>query len=502
MTAITMVSPQHASTKPCTSASCCSPSRLWRTIQSIINGDQREEFRKLMGDQTKLPHLVRVLLTSRLSNNPLVYSRPSTHIDRRLLEKFGKLTPTDLNALEIALLKRHDQIAYSILLVLKRNVTPAELIQFLNHQWGKEKLTALHLASFWGMSKLVRLMLELGADPLSLSIRQLSPIDCTTHSDIISMLQQQQPPLVSSTTTTPSVSPPPPPPTPMISKRPSLLLRKAEKSFIRTSSPVYYDIDRTPVMSPLSFSSSSSSSSSLSSFDYHWTPPNSPLPSSDILSPLVQQLKLTHPAATAAAAAAAAATTTLPPPPPPPQDDNNNQVVAVMIERPGCFPRHSSSHNIIMNDNKQHIVSQKPKKVHFDPQAILMDACTRGYKDELTDYLENNSVDCNQIKDLQNRSLLHISLLYGHLDIFEYLHDKVDINLADQDGWTCLHYAAALGLWRSLQFLTSLPHCNVNARTNHGLKVEDCPESDFGKRKCKIIMDKTLSQNNVKYITK
>lgn len=519
MTAITMVSPQHASTKPCTSASCCSPSRLWRTLQSIINGDQREEFRKLMGDQTKLPHLVRVLLTSRLSNNPLVYSRPSMQIDRRLLDKFGKLTPTDLNALEIALLKRHDHLAYSIVLVLKRNVTPAELSQFLNHQWGKEKLTALHLASFWGMSKLVRLMLELGADPLSLSIRQLSPIDCTTHSDIISMLQQPTP-LVSSL--------PVSPPTPIISKRPSLLLRKAEKSFMRTGSPVYYEIDRTPVMSPLSFSSSSSSSSSLSSFDYHWTPPNSPLPSSDILSPLVHQLKLTHHS---------------PPPvstPLPPQEEeeenNNNQVMAVMIERPGCFPRHP----IIMNDNKQQIVSQKPKKVHFDPQAILMDACTRGYKEELTDYLEKNAVDCNQIKDLQNRSLLHISLLYGHLDMFEYLHDKVDINLADQDGkkkilvkkkiklthsflklgWTCLHYAAALGLWRSLQFLTSLPHCNVNARTNHGLKVEDCPESDFGKRKCKsklnqkfllfffltfffvVIMDKTLSQNNVKYIPK
>lgn len=52
-------------------------------------------------------------------------------------------------------------------------------------------------------------------------------------------------------------------------------------------------------------------------------------------------------------------------------------------------------------------------------------------------------------------------------------------------GWTSLHYAAALGLWRSLQFLLSLTHCHVDARTNHGLRVEDCPESDFGRRKCK-----------------
>lgn len=389
MSTITVV-PQHASTKPCTSASCCSPSRLWRNIQLLINGDQREEFRKLIGDQSKLPHVVRVLLTSRLSNNPLVYSKPTTHIDRRLTDKFGRLSATDLNALEIALLQKHDHIAYTIVLLLKRNATPAEVNQFLNHQWGKENLTALHLASFWGMSKLVRLMLDLGADPLTQNNRQLRPIDCTTNSDIISILQQASQPAIP----------------PVIPKLPSLLLKKAESSIMRSNSnsPVYFEIDRTPVMSPLSFSSSSSSSSSLSSFDYHWTPPNSPLPSpcSDLLSPLVHQMKLT------------------------------DQVV-VIEERPGCFPRHTSSHTIIMNDNKQQVVSQKPKKVHFDPQTILIDACIRGYKDEMMEIIDD-TVNCNEIRDLQNRSLLHLSLLFGHLDIFDYLHDKVDINLADQDG--------------------------------------------------------------------
>lgn len=57
-------------------------------------------------------------------------------------------------------------------------------------------------------------------------------------------------------------------------------------------------------------------------------------------------------------------------------------------------------------------------------------------------------------------------------------------------GWTCLHYAAALGLWQTVQFLTSIPHCNVNARTKHGLRVEDCPESEFYRRKCKMILKK------------
>lgn len=374
MSTISMVSPQHASTKPCTSASCCSPSRLWRSLQVIINGDQREEFKKLVLDQTKLPHIVRVLLTGRLSNNPLVYSKPTTQIDRRLVDKFGKLSATDLNALEIALLQKHDHIAYSIVLLLKRNATPVELKQFLNHQWGKEKLTALHLASFWGMSKLVRLMLDLGADPFIQNYRQLRPIDCTTNSDIINLLQ----------------------PIPIVTKRPSLLLKKAEISLIRSNSPSslpdhYFtkSNDITPIMSPLSFSSSSSSSSS--SFDYHWTPPTSP-----DLSHLVQQL---------------------------------DQVVVIEEQRQGCFPRHTS----IINDNKQLVVSQKQKKVHFDPQIILMDACIRGDKQEIMDMM-NDAIDFNEIRDLQNRSLLHLALLYGQEHIFMCLYDKININLADNDG--------------------------------------------------------------------
>lgn len=378
MSTINMVSPQHASKKPCTSASCCSPSRLWRNLQAIINGDKREEFKKLVSDQTKLPHIVRVVLTGRLSNNPLVYSKPSTLIDRRLVDKFGKLSATDLNALEIALLQKHDHIAYSIVLLLKRNATPAESKQFLNHQWGKEKLTALHLASFWGMSKLVRLMLDLGADPSIQNYRQLRPIDCTTNSDIITLLQ----------------------PIPVTTKRPSLLLKKAEISLNRSISPStlpdhYFSkqSDITPIMSPLSFSSSSSSSSS--SFDYHWTPPASP-----DLSHLVQQL---------------------------------DQVVVIEEERQGCFPRHTS----IMNDNKQPLVLQKQKKVHFDPQIILMDACIRGDKQEIMDIIDD-SIDLNGVRDLQNRSLLHLALLYGQEHVFMYLYDKVDINLADNDGTTYL----------------------------------------------------------------
>lgn len=439
MSAIAMVSPQHASKKPCTSASCCSPSRLWRNIQLLINGNQREEFRKLVSDTNKLPHIVRVLLTQRLSNNNnnSRYGK-SVPIDQRLVDKFGKTlsaTANDVNALELALLQRHDHIAYAILIVLKKNTTPAEVKQFLNHQWGKEKLTALHLAAFWGMSKLVRLLLDLGADPFVQNHLELRPIDCTTHSDTINILKEQQQQSEQQ---------------PVIKKRPSLLLKKAEKSMMRPSAIVDFNStptfvvpldnnERAPTMSPLSFSSSSSSSSfsSLSSFEYHWTPPTSPVP---------YQFEEVHPPSpspltTIVLQQQFAQVKIVDSPSPAPA------VVAVveeephgLPERPGCFPRHSISSSIgstSNDDNKQQgAVLQKQKKVHFGPQTILMDACIRGDKEEIMEVITNHTdvLKLDKIRDAQNRTLLHIAILYGQEDIAEYLADKIDVNYIDNDG--------------------------------------------------------------------
>ena len=366
-----MVSPQHALTKPCTSASCCSPSRLWKNIQLLINQDQREGFRTLSSDSTKLPHVVRVLLNSRLSNNPLVYSKPTTQIDRRIINKFGKLSVTDLNALEIALLQRHDHIAYAILVVLKKNATAQEINLFVNHQWGKEKLSSLHLAAFWGMSKLVRLLLDLGADPSVQNHCQLRPIDCTTHSDTIHLLaqytQQQQPkqqpkPQQQTQPQTQPLS---------VTKRPSLLLKKAEKSMMRpliadqhyfNTAPTFVvadDYNRQPTMSPLSFSSSTSSSSfsSLSSTEYHWTPPASPAPFEIPLPKptLVEESYLAQKLAKVTISLPVSVT----------REDANLQYQQQIPERPGCFPRHSSSSNnndTTMMDKQNRCVTIKQEK--------------------------------------------------------------------------------------------------------------------------------------------
>lgn len=448
----------HASKKPCTSVSYCSNARLWKAIQQFINGDKREEFKTLCQDKNNSTHMVSVILSSRLSNDPLLYTKATTTVDSRLSEKFGKLSVTDLNALEITLLQhRHDTFAYWIVLLLKRHGTAAQCKQFLNHQFGKQGNTALHLAAFWGMSRLVRLMLELGADPSIQNNRQLKPIDCAVQTELISLLQTDKP------------------------RKPSVLLKKAVETMSpaepyftepKTDSPDFF-IGSSP--SPLSFSSSSSSSSSsLSSLDQHWTPPASPL-SLEKIPPL--------------------------PPSPAPVltliKQKKNEIKHALgdlqeiipPQRSSCAPRCELTEKTVL---------QKPKKVRqvqFDPQVIIMDCCVRGDTNELEEWMSELD-DIRNIRDTQNRSLLHIALMHGNEHLMDYFIDKVDINQPDNDGWTCLHYASALGLWRSLEILASLPHCDIHAQTYHGLKIEDCPNSEFGRRKCKTLIDKIQRRLN------
>lgn len=92
--------------------------------------------------------------------------------------------------------------------------------------------------------------------------------------------------------------------------------------------------------------------------------------------------------------------------------------------RPGCLPRCDSS--------EVAMVSQKEKKVRFDPRVIMMDSCVRGDEKEFTEWMDELNI--REIKDVQNRSLLHIALMHGHEHLVDDLIHKVDINQPDHDG--------------------------------------------------------------------
>lgn len=134
----------------------------------------------------------------------------------------------------------------------------------------------------------------------------------------------------------------------------------------------------------------------------------------------------------------------------------------LLIDRPGCVPAR--------------------RQVRFDAVHVLADACTRGDIDEVKmvgDIIRHGT------GGVQNRSLLHLALMHGHIHLAKYLIPKVDVNHPDNDGWTALHYAAALGLWSMVDLIAARKDTDIDAQTNNGLFVFDCPETEADRRRCR-----------------
>lgn len=491
----------------CKSPSCCSPLRLWRTLQTIIRDNDKNEFKKLCADKPA-DIVASVLLTSRVSNDPAQYSasQKSRMVQFDIAARpgavrlFGKQV-TDLNAVQLALILHGKRdggaMALAILNFLRQNAPEADLQLFVNHVWGQRN-TTLHLACFWNLPRIVRLLLDMGAEPSVKNTLQIAPQDSCISPDCRALLSRPASPPTElkrkkpATVTprqgsTPVCAPVARLPTPPHS-RPSLLLKKAsERTGSRTATtnaaiPTDYfspkhqepyqeriatpsnglddDVCCPPLPSPLSFSSSSSTSSyssdgSNKSNELCYTPPPSPLETAaDAWDTNVANQQLEQ---------------VLPPIPSP----------SPVPFRPSCFPTN------IKNDR-----AERPRRVRFDKQAIIIDACIRGDLAELASILEDYEQTLpvhHAFGGVQNRSLLHIALLHGQEHIVRYLVEKirVDINHPDKDGWTALHYAAALGQWRTLEYFAGLDLTDLGATTNEGLLVYDCPEAELDRRRCR-----------------
>ncbi|CAO3608449.1 unnamed protein product [Cunninghamella echinulata] len=207
--------------KKCTSASCCSPSRLWKSIQQFIHQQDDQAFMKLCQDEEKKSHVLRVLLTSRYHNDPARYGASNKHlvlqlsdcmvpttdmdgngshqqlnsalyhsnnIKRRKLvyEKFGK-SLTDLNALQLAILYRQEEMICYLLDHVSTYATSKEFHSFLHHQCGKQ-ISSLHLAAFLGLPKVVDKLLNFGLSPNLKNDRLKTPLDCTDHAECRQLL--------------------------------------------------------------------------------------------------------------------------------------------------------------------------------------------------------------------------------------------------------------------------------------------------------------------------
>lgn len=196
---------QHES-KKCTSASCCSIHKIWKAIQNIVATGDRQAWKQLSQDPDRIAHVKHALLSSRAHNDAGMYPASHKHkvlqFDKQLkteaIRHFGKAV-TDLNALQVALFHRNEAMACSIVAFLRQHAEPTELHSFLNHVWG-ERNTSLHLACFYGMPRLVRMLLDIGVSPDTVNARQLKPADCCKHPGCLASLELK--------TTTTSAPPP------------------------------------------------------------------------------------------------------------------------------------------------------------------------------------------------------------------------------------------------------------------------------------------------------
>lgn len=179
--------------KGCTSASCCSPARLWRTLQTIIKSDKKQDLISFFKDDLRREHIVRVALTSRLSNDASQLPPSHRHTVIRMKgDPFGK-SMTDLNALQLALITASEPLVLVLLSQLKFH-HESELGPFIHHLFGKG-YSSLELALFLKRTRVVKVLLGLGAKmknatPSSSHKKCLEQKDETTI--IIPNVKQQQ----------------------------------------------------------------------------------------------------------------------------------------------------------------------------------------------------------------------------------------------------------------------------------------------------------------------
>ncbi|KAI8641859.1 hypothetical protein BD408DRAFT_417520 [Parasitella parasitica] len=167
--------------KGCNSSSCCSPAKLWRTLQSLVKGDNRKELIKFFKDE-RLEHIVRVALTSRITNDAALLPPSQQHKVIRLNTRESMLylgkSYTDLNLLQLALITSSESTVMALLAQLKIHASPVELKQFVNHVWG-QKNTSLHLAVFLKRHLVVKALLDLGCESDGCNARNKKSIDCS-----------------------------------------------------------------------------------------------------------------------------------------------------------------------------------------------------------------------------------------------------------------------------------------------------------------------------------
>lgn len=172
--------------KGCNSSSCCSPAKLWRTIQTLIKENDKRGLIEFFKD-ARLEHIVRVALTSRISNDASMFPASQQHKLVKIHDNpkstfyLGK-SFTDLNSLQLALISSSESMVLLLLSLLKSHATSQELKVFVNHIYGQGN-TSLHLAVFLKRFQVVKVLMELGCKLNHLNAKNKNAVDCCYYGD-------------------------------------------------------------------------------------------------------------------------------------------------------------------------------------------------------------------------------------------------------------------------------------------------------------------------------
>lgn len=419
------------------------PAMSFALQNAIINGS-RQDFNniceKAIGSSHDLAHALLTWRVARVIQYPL-------NVRQEAVRKLGPLQkkPIELDAIQYTLLLQKGALAIAMLEYLQQHCDRESLHAFVNRQWSSSN-TALHLACFWNMPRLVRLLLDLGADCNARNANLVSPADCCRTAphgnDCRAMLssekqhQQQQ--------TTP---------------RPSMLLKKAmEQQYHNNTTPIDSFPPPAPAAIPPEYfaagvpSTTSTSSSMLSADDSStcWTPPPSPMRRRMCFSPPVNMI---------------------------------HDTTSTHLNKHVRFDTQTLIHDACMRGNLSELIhllkdcdGSLPTHGAQD-RSLLQVAIIFGHN-QLVSHLLEKSKDQVDHYDTQGKKIWRIKHdCYSHTGLL---------------GWTALHYAAKYGRWAAMEQLA--PLANIHARTLDGLTIYDCPKTQVDKQKCRGKKQRTYWQ--------
>ncbi|VDK68306.1 unnamed protein product [Litomosoides sigmodontis] len=133
-------------------------------------------------------------------------------------------------------------------------------------------------------------------------------------------------------------------------------------------------------------------------------------------------------------------------------------------------------------------VNKTPRKVVFDPLALLLDAALEGEMD-LVKASTAKLPDISACND-EGITALHNAICAGHYEIVRYLVDSfADVNVQDSDGWTPLHCAASCNNLPMVKLLVESGAC-IFAETLSDLETpaEKCEENEDGYEGCRLYL--------------